>query len=102
VQIEQHPVAFQRGAFELGCFAALDPQPTGVNDHDTLTIGCVNPRRHIHANAGVVGISVPLELKRLDVPVAVLIGVIDNPGLLDLARHSHLPPCRNMCEHIVT
>jgi hypothetical protein len=44
---------------------------------------------HIDGDLGVVGVRILLPIKRFYVPVAVLINVIDNPGLSRLTQTRH-------------
>jgi hypothetical protein len=65
---------------------------------------------HLHVHRGVILVCVFLSLKRLDVPIPVLIHIIDNPGFLCLAfrrdplalanRHDEISHARSMLHYV--
>jgi hypothetical protein len=85
VKLKVLSILLQCGAFESGRFTARNPAPTGFGDRDALGVGNVDATADLDADFCVVGIGVPFAREGLNVTVAFLIGVIDDPGFLLLA-----------------
>jgi len=72
-----------RCALEAVVLAGRQPQSCCLRDGDAPPFRCVRAAPDIDTNSGVKGVSVLLPLKGLDVTLAVLIGVIDDPRCAD-------------------
>jgi hypothetical protein len=79
------PVGGDRRAFQAGRIAACEPQLGGPDDRGALAVGGVRSGTDGDPYDRVVGVGVALLREGLDVAVAVLVDVVDDPGLLHLA-----------------
>jgi hypothetical protein len=85
VEFDVLPVGGDRRALEAGRVAALEPQLGGLGDGDALAVGGVRSRADGDADDGVVRVGITPLREGLDVAVAGLIDVVDDPSLPDLA-----------------
>jgi hypothetical protein len=81
VQVEVLAIARERGALDAGRLAAREPPPSGLGDRDRPAVGGVDAGADINCDLAVMGVGIALLRESLEVPVAELVGVIDDPSL---------------------
>jgi hypothetical protein len=101
------PVLIEGRALEAGGLTACQPLFASLLHGDCGAVGDVGSMADLHTGCGGEGVRVLFPVERLEPAGAVLVNVIDNPGLLLLAlsrrpfslsnRHDALPsrvrPC---------
>lgn len=85
VQVDVLPVLSDPRALNALRLSASDPFLCGFGDGDAFARRGVDALAHVDLDLGCSSVGVFLELISLNVTVAVLIGVIDDPGFLFLA-----------------
>src|SRR5262249_61897853 len=95
------PALRQRATLPALGFSAVEPAVRRFGYGLAFGGGSVDALGNVHPNLIVAGVGVLLALKCLDVAIAVLIGVVNDPGFLWLAlagrpfalayRHDALP-----------
>ena len=75
-------VALQRGALEICIGCPSEPELAGLGDRGAAAVGGVDSNSDFVGGFQVVGFGVLLAREGLDVPVAVLIDIIRDPGFL--------------------
>ena len=80
------PVLRERAALSAFGLNAFDPALRSLVDRHAFGGCSVDALAHGRANRVMVCIRILLALERLDVPVTVLVGVVDDPGFLALAQ----------------
>jgi hypothetical protein len=85
MQVDVLPIGVERCAFEVVGAARYQPKLRGLYDGDALGISGMGAAANLDAGFGVIGIGVPLAGKGLDMPIACLIDIVDDPGLPQLA-----------------
>src|SRR5262249_52422971 len=68
---------------------AVEPAIRRHGHGDTLARRRVGARPHVHFHSGPVVVGVLLARERADMPVALLVGVVDDPRLFRLAEACH-------------
>ena len=68
-----------------GSFSAREPQPSGFADRDAAAVGGVDAGTDIDRDSRMIGVGVAFAGEGLEVPVAELVAVIDDPGFFRLA-----------------
>ena len=74
-------VAAERGGLDAGRFPTRQPQPAGFADRDAAAVGGVGASTNIDSDLGMMGVGIPLAFEGLEVSIAVLVAVIDDPAL---------------------
>jgi hypothetical protein len=85
VQVQVPPVLIERRAFKVVAFAGLDPVFASLPDRNAVAVGGVQALAHFDVRRGIVGVGFLLAGKGLDMSLALLVNVIDDPSILRLA-----------------
>ena len=80
------PIGGDRRALQPGGIAAFQPQLGGLGDGDALAVGGMRAGADGDPDDGVMGVGIALLGEGLDVAVAVLVDVVDDPRLLAAPR----------------
>src|SRR5262249_54190240 len=77
----------------------LDPVLGPRGEGDAPTLGGMDSAIDLHRNGSVAGVGVLLALEGFDVPIALAVGVVDNPSFLRLSspRRPFALPNRHEC-----
>src|SRR5262249_44936074 len=84
VQLGVLLVGRNRRLLQVRLLAGFEPQRGGLGDGDALAVGGVGASTDGDPDDGGMGIGVTLAGERLDMALAVLVDVIDDPRLLRL------------------
>src|SRR5262249_23799619 len=85
MKLEVLLVALQRGALQAGIGGGREPELAGLRDRDAAARSGVRSGPHVDPGRVVVGVGILLAGEGLDVAVAVLIAVVNDPRLLRLS-----------------
>src|SRR5215831_16915829 len=85
VNVNMLPILRERTALPALGFNPLEPTLRSLGNGRALTRGGVDAFADVYPNSRVVVVGVLLARKGLDVPITVLIGVINDPSFLGLA-----------------
>ena len=82
VVLEVAPILIERGALQFSIGCPGEPELAGLGDRGAAAVGGVDSNSDFVGGFQVVGFGVLLAREGLDVPVAVLIDIIRDPGFL--------------------
>ena len=82
MHVEVALVFVERQALQVVVLAGLDPALAGFLDRDAFRIGGVSAAADVRRDRRVFLVGLLLLRERLDVPDAILVDVVDDPGLL--------------------
>jgi hypothetical protein len=85
VQIQVLPILIDGGALKFALLCGCKPQPTGRRDSDALTVSRMDAMPDLNLRGRREGISLLLLIESLEMALAVLVGVVDDPGFLRLS-----------------
>jgi len=79
------PILINGGALKLTLLCGRKPQPTGRRDSDALTVCRMDTVPNLNLCGRREGISLLLLIESLEMALAVLVGVVDDPSFLRLS-----------------